>query len=45
MSPEQALQLLAQAAALAAMPKANHVQVEQAIKVLAEAIKQKEEGK
>lgn len=34
MTKEQALQLLAQAAALAAMPKASHIQVEQAVILL-----------
>jgi hypothetical protein len=43
MSPEQALSLLAQVAAQCALPKAGHIQVEQALAVLAAAIK-KEDG-
>ncbi len=39
MTPEQALVILAQAAGLAPMPKSSHVQVEQAIQVLSEALK------
>ena len=43
MIPEQALQSLAQAAALAPLPKAQHLQIEQAILLLTEALKAQEE--
>jgi len=39
MSTEQALQLLAAAAALAPLPKQQHIQVEEALKIISEAIK------
>lgn len=37
---EQALSIVAQAAALAPLPKAQHLQIEEALKILAEAIKE-----
>lgn len=43
MTPEQALQILTNAAALAHMPMQDHAACQQAAKVLQEAIKPKEE--
>lgn len=42
MTTQQALNILIQAAQLAPLPKASHVQIEEAIKVLIEALKPKE---
>ena len=42
MTPEQALQILVNAAALAHMPMQDHAACQQAAKVLQEAIKQEE---
>lgn len=39
MNKDQALSIVAHAAALAPLPKAQHIQIEEALKVLAEAIK------
>jgi hypothetical protein len=39
MTPEQALQILDRASALAALPRRDHVAVQQALAVLAEATK------
>jgi hypothetical protein len=43
MTPEVALRILAQVAEQCALPKAGHIQVEQALAVLAEAIKKEKE--
>jgi len=43
MTPQQALDVLAQAAALAPMPKQQHILVEQAIQVLKKLIEEKGE--
>jgi hypothetical protein len=42
MTLEQALQILDQAASVAAMPRADHIRVTQAVQVLAKAIKPSE---
>jgi hypothetical protein len=39
MTPEQALSIIAQAAALAPLPKQSHIQVEEALKIISEALK------
>ncbi len=41
MTPEQALEILNQAAAAANLPRVGHIQVQQAIQVLTEALKAK----
>lgn len=41
MSPEQALETVATAAGLAALPKRDHIAIEQAVEVLRDAIKSK----
>jgi hypothetical protein len=43
MKPEQALDVLAQAAALAPMPKQQHILVEQAIAALKKLIEEKKD--
>lgn len=45
MTPEQALQVLQQVSAVASLPLAGHQQAQEALRVLAEAIKPKEETK
>ncbi len=45
MTPEQALQILDQAAALAAMSRKDHALIRQAVQVLAETIKELAETK
>jgi hypothetical protein len=45
MKPEQALAILSEASALAPMPKQNHLQVEMAVKVLSEIIKNLQKDK
>lgn len=42
MNPQEALQLVNQAAGLAALTRAEHIQIQQAIQILAEAIQHKE---
>jgi hypothetical protein len=43
MTPEQALAILVSASEVAALPKAAHLQVEQAAKIIADTIKPKVE--
>jgi hypothetical protein len=44
MTPEQALQIVAQAAQAASLPYQAHMQVQEALKALFEALKEKENG-
>jgi len=42
-TPEQALSILDQATAMAPLPRAGHVQIQEAVKVLAEILKKQSE--